>query len=95
MIHGGARPLTSHRAPLLFVHIPNPLIPMKLLLTSLLIAGSACALSATPSPVRFDWFEYTGRDDLFAAPLAKGQFRNPILAGFYPDPAICRVGEDY
>ncbi len=95
MIHAGARLLASHRAPLLFVHIPDPLIPMKRLLTSLLIAGSACALSATPSPVRFDWFEYTGRDDLFAAPLAKGQFRNPILAGFYPDPAICRVGEDY
>lgn len=23
------------------------------------------------------------------------KFNNPILAGFYPDPAICRVGEDY
>lgn len=22
-------------------------------------------------------------------------FRNPILTGFYPDPSICRVGEDY
>lgn len=22
-------------------------------------------------------------------------FRNPILAGFYPDPSVCRVGEDY
>src|SRR5512135_1995340 len=22
-------------------------------------------------------------------------FRNPILSGFYPDPSICRVGEDY
>ncbi|KRE98517.1 arabinofuranosidase [Paenibacillus sp. Soil766] len=22
-------------------------------------------------------------------------FRNPILPGFYPDPSICRVGEDY
>jgi len=22
-------------------------------------------------------------------------FKNPILAGFYPDPSICRVGEDY
>jgi xylan 1,4-beta-xylosidase len=25
----------------------------------------------------------------------KQRFLNPILAGFYPDPAICRVGEDY
>ncbi|MBU0472970.1 MAG: glycoside hydrolase family 43 protein [Bacteroidetes bacterium] len=23
------------------------------------------------------------------------QFTNPILAGFYPDPSLCRVGEDY
>ena len=22
-------------------------------------------------------------------------FHNPILSGFYPDPSICRVGEDY
>ena len=25
----------------------------------------------------------------------KQKFLNPILTGFYPDPAICRVGEDY
>ena len=25
----------------------------------------------------------------------RGKFRNPILSGFYPDPSICRVGEDY
>lgn len=25
----------------------------------------------------------------------KLQFANPILAGFYPDPSICRVGDDY
>ena len=24
-----------------------------------------------------------------------GTFRNPILPGFYPDPSICRVGENY
>src|SRR5512147_842536 len=22
-------------------------------------------------------------------------YRNPILPGFYPDPSICRVGDDY
>ena len=30
--------------------------------------------------------------------LAEGQgqtFKNPILAGFYPDPSVCRVGDDY
>ena len=30
-----------------------------------------------------------------AAALAPGQFRNPVLAGFHPDPSICRVGDDY
>lgn len=25
----------------------------------------------------------------------EGFFHNPILSGFYPDPSICRVGEDY
>ena len=25
----------------------------------------------------------------------KQKFLNPIMAGFYPDPSICRVGEDY
>ena len=24
-----------------------------------------------------------------------GQYTNPILAGFYPDPSLCRVGDDY
>lgn len=27
--------------------------------------------------------------------LAQGTFRNPILPGAYPDPSICRVGEDF
>jgi len=69
---------------------------MKRILTSVLLAGAtACAGAAATDPVRFDWFEYTGRDDLFTAPLPAGHFRNPILAGFYPDPAICRVGDDF
>ena len=53
------------------------------------------AFAAAPAPVAFDWFEYTGRDTVFAAPLPAGSFRNPILAGFYPDPSVCRVGDDY
>ena len=27
--------------------------------------------------------------------MASRTFRNPILHGFYPDPSICRAGEDY
>ena len=33
---------------------------------------------------------------LFQKPGAKSDiYHNPILAGFYPDPSICRVGKDY
>ena len=44
--------------------------------------------SAAPTPVYFDWFEYTGRDAAFEAPVPEGSFRNPVLAGFHSDPSI-------
>ena len=69
---------------------------MKRLLAAAFLANAIMLTAATPStPVRFDWFEYTGRDDIFTAPLPAGSYRNPILTGFYPDPAICRVGDDF
>ena len=49
----------------------------------------------TPASVSFNWFEYQGNDEIFAQPLAQGQYQNPIVAGFYPDPSITRKGEDY
>lgn len=67
---------------------------MKIALPLLCLALIGSASAAEPA-VRFDWFEYTGRDTVFEAPLPAGHFRNPILAGFYPDPSICRVGDDY
>jgi xylan 1,4-beta-xylosidase len=63
--------------------------------TIFLSAALVGAATATPPSVTFDWFEYTGRDTVFEQPLPDGHFRNPILAGFYPDPSICRVGDDY
>lgn len=40
-------------------------------------------------------FTYEGKDNVFAKKPAQGQFQNPILAGFYPDPSITRAGDDY
>lgn len=57
--------------------------------------GSALSIAAHAQSVAFDWFEYTGRDKVFDAPLAAGQYRNPILAGFYPDPSITRAGDKF
>ena len=40
-------------------------------------------------------FNYEGKDDIFKAPLAQDEYQNPILAGFFPDPSIVRVDDDY
>jgi xylan 1,4-beta-xylosidase len=56
----------------------------------------AAALAATPpAEARFDWFEYLGRDPVHSVPAGPGEYRNPILGGFHPDPSIVRVGADY
>lgn len=61
------------------------------LAAALLLAAPAAAQEA-----RFDWFDYHGSDPVDAT-LRPGpdDYRNPILQGFYPDPSITRVGEDY
>ena len=55
-------------------------------------AGAATA--PIPRAV-FLWFQYAGNDRVSETPLPPGHYRNPILAGFYPDPSLCRVGQDY
>jgi xylan 1,4-beta-xylosidase len=57
--------------------------------------GLAVGGAMAAAPVSFESFTYTGRDPAYDAPLPPGHYRNPILAGFYPDPDVCRVGEDY
>jgi xylan 1,4-beta-xylosidase len=61
----------------------------------LLAALVAVPAYAQDNAVAFDWFEYNGRDDAYVAPLPAGSFHNPILAGYYPDPSITRVGDKY
>lgn len=60
-----------------------------------LVALSSLTAHAQQPTVSFAWFEYTGRDPVFDRPLPPGSYRNPILAGFYPDPSITRVGGHY
>ena len=49
------------------------------------------------SSAKFDYFEYRGDDDYYKNnPLPDASsFYNPILPGWYSDPSICRVGDDY
>lgn len=51
------------------------------------------ALSAERNVARFDWFEYRGDDHLPGA--GPGEYANPVLQGFYPDPSIVRIDRDY
>ncbi|WP_339382608.1 glycoside hydrolase family 43 protein [Pelagicoccus albus] len=52
-------------------------------------------IHAASDSVHFDWFEYEGKDVAFSDPVPEGSFQNPILAGFYPDPSMCRVEDDF
>ena len=51
---------------------------------------------AAPNTAAFTNFTYQGADPVDAQVKAgPGQYRNPILNGFYPDPSVTRVGKDY
>lgn len=52
-------------------------------------------LKPTNAPF-FSNFIYQGNDEIYNAhPLNKNEFYTPILQGCYPDPAICKKGDDY
>ncbi|WP_294203990.1 glycoside hydrolase family 43 protein [uncultured Sphingomonas sp.] len=52
-------------------------------------AGTAAAQTAT-----FERFTYQGRSIEQVKPKA-GEYLNPIIAGYYPDPSVTRVCKDY
>ena len=67
-----------------------------------LLSLTACSLvtrGATrvePMNPRFDWFAYEGDDPVYHTTAARSsEYLNPILEGFYPDPSITRVGDDF
>jgi len=67
-------------------------------LAAVLLLAAGCSAADVPTPSRdprFDWFEYAGRDPVFAQTAAAGEYHNPILAGFYLDPSIVGVNGDY
>jgi alpha-N-arabinofuranosidase len=55
----------------------------------------ASAANAAPNTAQFSNFVYSGSDPSDAVKAAPGQYRNPIVQGFYPDPSVTRVGKDY
>ncbi|WP_394664456.1 glycoside hydrolase family 43 protein [uncultured Sphingomonas sp.] len=62
-------------------------------LTALALALSTAGTAAAQT-AKFDRFTYQGRSIEQAKPQA-GEYLNPIIAGYYPDPSVTRVGKDY
>lgn len=58
-------------------------------------SGGAATLTVDDGKAHFGWLDYKGHDAVFDQPLRKGEYRNPVLTGFYPDPSAVRVGNDY
>ncbi|MEO7497187.1 MAG: glycoside hydrolase family 43 protein [Massilia sp.] len=57
-------------------------------------SGVPGASGAPADGARFERFSYEGKSQEVARAGA-GEFRNPILSGYYPDPSITRAGADY
>lgn len=69
---------------------------------SLALIAAGCSPSATDdlagadNRARFDWFEYKGADPAHAGlAIDDKRYLNPVLSGFYSDPSLTRVGDDY
>lgn len=62
-----------------------------------LILSCAMTSAVFAQPVaQFASFTYTGDDQRFQQPYDLGsQYLNPIVAGFYPDPSVCRVDDTF
>jgi len=59
---------------------------------------ASCAMEVPQGTALFDYFNYEGQDDFYAQNPLPGDdyFYNPILAGWFSDPAICSNGKgDY
>jgi xylan 1,4-beta-xylosidase len=67
----------------------------KLLLLTTMSAVLGAGPAFATDPVRFEWFQYDGRDVGFEPRPAEGTYRNPILPGYYPDPSVTRVGDKF
>lgn len=70
---------------------------LKVILPTTTLVLLALTLNAADIPdtstwVRFSSFTYSGKTATTPKP---DEYLNPIIAGFYPDPSICRVGDDY
>lgn len=63
--------------------------------TLAVIAALAAGSALAAEPVAYHWFEYTSLDVTRTQELPAGVYRNPVLPGYYPDPAVVAVGDRF
>lgn len=68
-------------------------LPLSALIPSIL-SLSLFAAPALAAPALFERFIYQGHSAEKVV-VKPGEYRNPILTGYYPDPSVMRVGDDY
>ena len=60
------------------------------------LAGTEAKTGSSGKAAVFSHFVYQGQDAVYQQhPLKEGEVYSPILQGCYPDPSICRKGNDY
>jgi len=68
---------------------------MKKTLMTMVAAGFV-AVGAMAQTATFKYFSYEGNDTRFDKAIDNAnEYFNPVMAGFYPDPSICRKGDTY
>lgn len=60
--------------------------------SALALTGAAQAAMARDVVASFDWVAY---ESAAQAAVPEGQYRNPVIPGFHPDPSIVKVGKDF
>ena len=64
--------------------------------TMAFILALGCQTTLPAQDANYSYFKYTGNDVRFQQQYdPQTQYVNPILAGFYPDPSVCRVGDTF
>lgn len=68
----------------------------KYTILPILLMLAVCPIAKAQNAATFGYFSYSGNDVRFDKPIDRAsQYINPILAGYYPDPSVCRKGNTY
>lgn len=61
-----------------------------------IVCMAMISCGSTKKEATFSYFSYSGDDPRFEKQIDPSkEYLNPILAGFYPDPSICKKGDTY